>query len=165
MKGFTLIELLVVVLIIGILAAVALPQYTQAVQKARLSDAFILGKHFKNAEELYLLANGRYTDNWEELGVDLPAGSTIGTDGRLYVNQTIFSLLENMDRVLARNYQGAWVTLSFKLDSSGGKRVCCAYAEDNYKGDGLCKSLGGGNQSNQCVNSAGESGCHCWTLP
>ena len=67
--GFTLIELLVVVLIIGILAAVALPQYQVAVAKSRLSQALVLGKALKDAEEVYFLENGEYTTDFEALNV------------------------------------------------------------------------------------------------
>ena len=61
-KGFTLIELLVVVLIIGILSAVAMPQYTKAVEKSRASEALSMLKTLREQQALCLLEAGGWAD-------------------------------------------------------------------------------------------------------
>ncbi len=81
-QAFTLIELLVVVLIIGILAAVALPQYQKAVEKSKAAQAFAMIRTVAAAQEAYHLANGTYAKTFDELAVDIPwSGSQIWIDG------------------------------------------------------------------------------------
>ena len=76
--GFTLIELLVVVLIIGILAAVALPQYEKAVGKAQMTEAITALKSITDAQEIYYMANGQYTGDLSALDIQ------VNTEGKYF---------------------------------------------------------------------------------
>ncbi len=75
--GFTLIELLVVVLIIGILSAVALPQYEKAVMKTRAMSLLPMLRSINDAEQIYYLANDTYTIAFDDLDISLPPGATV----------------------------------------------------------------------------------------
>ena len=68
-QAFTLIEILVVVLIIGILAAIALPQYQRAVAKAELSQIISVVKSIKEAQDIYFLTNNKYSMSLNNLDV------------------------------------------------------------------------------------------------
>lgn len=63
MKGFTLIELLVVVIIIGILAALAIPQYTKTIERAHWGEAITNLGTLRSAEIRYFAENDEYTPN------------------------------------------------------------------------------------------------------
>ena len=69
-KGFTLIELLVVVLIIGILAAIAMPQYQKAVWKSRAAELITQTKNLYTAQQAYFMEHGDSADNFDELSID-----------------------------------------------------------------------------------------------
>ncbi len=73
-QAFTLIELLVVVLIIGILAGVALPQYRLAVEKARAASLLPLIRALHEAEVAYIQANSTNPSEFDQLDIDLPGG-------------------------------------------------------------------------------------------
>ncbi len=73
-KGFTLIELLVVVLIIGILSAVALPQYQKSVERSRFVEAASVQKALSGSMSRYLMASRNERPNaLTDLDVQIPA--------------------------------------------------------------------------------------------
>jgi len=78
-KAFTLIELLVVVLIIGILAAVALPQYQKAVEKTRMVEAISILRSIANANQAYYMANGQYAGISDLDALDIEIPGTVDT--------------------------------------------------------------------------------------
>ena len=69
-KGFTLLELLVVVLIIGILAGIALPQYQKVKEKAEASQLLISLKALQEAQQRYFLEKGVFATNFDNLDIE-----------------------------------------------------------------------------------------------
>ena len=88
-RGFTLIELLIVVIVIGILATLALPQFSKAMERARQAEARNVLGALLQAEKIYYAERNAYTASLGDLLVSIPdnddrffdyAATTTGTN-------------------------------------------------------------------------------------
>ena len=120
--AFTLIELLVVVLIIGILAAVALPQYRASVGKARAVEIILALNALEKAQAVYKMTNGAYATNLNDLDIEIPryvTDNVLDTYAQIKVPNSSIHL------------QWIWNPREHRCISTGAR------------GKNLCKSLGG----------------------
>lgn len=147
-QAFTLIELLVVVLIIGILAAVAVPQYQKAVRKARLAEAKLMLRTISEAQNRYFLsntvANFHTLGEWNDvLDVEIPLStnnwtfrfqecvSGNGGNGKIGCENSAFPNWESGYRIdyYDPNYESG-------IDDDSGRYFC-------FGDEQICTSLGG----------------------
>ncbi|MBR3631499.1 MAG: prepilin-type N-terminal cleavage/methylation domain-containing protein [Elusimicrobiaceae bacterium] len=163
-RGFTLIELLVVVLIIGILSAIAIPQYQKAVEKAKATQALTLLKSIQTAENAYFLANGTYAINdWSLLDVQIDwpdstkkwweGGKIPKTNGEWVLEIFQWGTTSIVMGRIEGNHQGGAFILPLipfpGTDKISANQIYCAEKRccgTVYRGTGYCEKIFGGTK-------------------
>ncbi len=158
-RAFTLIELLVVVLIIGILVAIAVPKYRVAAVKSEVSTILPLMANIVQAEELFYLANGSYTNDLSDLDIELPSacsrisGATFKC-GDFFIEWSVsnFVLLASYcpgrsdDFSTCKPYRDFQIGLGSKYQSyiswSRPGKFRCMGQNSSQLGTKICQSLG-----------------------
>ena len=132
-NAFTLIELLVVVLIIGILAAVAVPQYEKVVERSKATQALTLLKSVGMAAEEHMLASGNEISSFDELSVDIPWPVSARVQG---ISQDTHS-------------NGEWaIEIEHYTVNGGGSILWMTRLKGKYKGACFIIPLGQGSTHN-----------------
>ena len=134
-RGFTLIELLVVILSIGILAAVALPQYQKAVMKSRYATLKNLVKSIAIAQQLYYLANGTEATTFAELDIDLPLGDKSEKAAETISDQYTYpwgycAILTNAHGNIQSECVNTQIGMGYLVGGRGKSADCYVYGSD-----------------------------------
>ena len=120
-KGFTLLELLVVVLIIGILAGIALPQYRKSVEKAKLSEALLNFQTLKNAMDRYMLQNvcpNSFTYWPDDIQLDVELSGGEFNDYDYYVDEDTGTTIDDIPYIPSFEdmFHKGWYVYNYKKD-------------------------------------------------
>lgn len=156
MKGFTLIELLVVVLIIGILSAVALPQYEKAVMRSRFTQMVTAARSIVQAQHIFYMENGEYTADLNDLDVVFPDSK----EGAVSLREGSCNI-STPPRVVCILHKGNAALASLVWFYDNNVRICYSYRSTNFAGDSLCSAeMKNDDWYDGC---GGDGGCHCYT--